>query len=396
MTHDPILTQLVGDKGAFARDHWGRTPILRRGAWRDATADLFGVTDVLATLTGSALRPPHVRLVKGGRPVPAERFTHAVHIAHGIITDAVDPERLLSEFRQGATLMLDSFEDHSPRVQEACRSLSRSLRCPVDSYVFITPPGEKGLELHYDIKDVFVVQLVGSKNWKVYSQVRPTPDESKVLPGVDLGMPEVDTRLEPGDVLYVPKGTPHIAAAPDVFSVHISFAAKPHTWAALLRLAADNALQLPAFESVPNVLAADPDVIRTDLISRLEQVREVICENLSAGAEAILDAGIAQRPALDTVLGSLALLATRDEGLSILRRRPIEVSQGGDDRILVRTTGSAMTMPGSCRSAVELLAKRDTVQLAELTEHLQIEASLTLLGHLVQYGAVSIGAGGRP
>ncbi|MFI6824984.1 hypothetical protein ACIBJE_29155 [Micromonospora sp. NPDC050187] len=155
MTHDPILTQLVGDKGTFARDHWGRTPILRRGTWRDATADLFGVTNVLATLTGSALRPPHVRLVKGGRPVPAERFTHAVRIAHGIITDAVDLERLLSEFRQGATLMLDSFEDDSPRVQEACRSLSQSPRCPVDSYVFITPPGEKGLELHYDIKDVF-------------------------------------------------------------------------------------------------------------------------------------------------------------------------------------------------------------------------------------------------
>jgi ribosomal protein L16 Arg81 hydroxylase len=390
MVHHPTahdtLDHLVGDPNAFVVSYWGQALLIRRGAWPEAATNLVRLSDILKTLTGSALRPPHIRLVKDGRPVPAERFTRETRIAHGTITDAVDPDRVLSEFREGATVMLDAFEDHSHTVQAACRSLSRSLRCPVDSYVFITPPGEKGLELHYDIKEVFVVQLVGTKRWKVYPQVTPVPDDSKVFPDTDLGEPQIDTILQPCDVMYIPKGTPHIAAAPEILSIHISFAARPATWTALLQKLLAQALDAPAFTAVPNLLATKPETLRAQLSAKLDELNQAVRNDTNIAFES----GTTAVPALVSALESLTALASPDAELQIHRRQPLQIRRNQAGKTLVRTTGATLAVPEVARPALDALSEHDTIALSELTHHLERPKSLALLGHLVGYGAVAV------
>src|SRR5262249_37612858 len=50
----------------------------------------------------------------------------------------------------------------------------------------------------------------------------------------ELGEPELDVSLRPGDVLYVPYGTPHVAAAEEQVSLHVTVVSLARTWAQLL------------------------------------------------------------------------------------------------------------------------------------------------------------------
>ncbi|HEV8558143.1 MAG TPA: cupin domain-containing protein, partial [Actinophytocola sp.] len=70
-----------------------------------------------------------------------------------------------------------------------------------DVIAFLTPAGRRGLAPHHDPVDVFVIQLEGTKSWRVW----PAPehrrgDDAGNLNESALGEPAVETTLEPGDV----------------------------------------------------------------------------------------------------------------------------------------------------------------------------------------------------
>lgn len=77
--------------------------------------------------------------------------------------------------------------------------------------------------------EVFIIQLEGTKNWKVWKNYikNPTYSMQEVLIQDELHEPEMDILLEPGDILYIPSGTPHIARCIDDYSLHMSIGIIP-------------------------------------------------------------------------------------------------------------------------------------------------------------------------
>jgi lysine-specific demethylase/histidyl-hydroxylase NO66 len=77
----------------------------------------------------------------------------------------------------------------------------------------LTPSGSQGFAPHYDDIEAFVLQLEGRKHWKLY---KPR-SEGEVLPRYsssnfnedEIGSPVLDVVLEPGDMLYFPRGFIH-------------------------------------------------------------------------------------------------------------------------------------------------------------------------------------------
>lgn len=99
---------------------------------------------------------------------------------------------------------------------------------------------------------MYVLQIEGAKRWRVYA-----PPRGHVLPRAsspdfceaDLGAPVLDALLEPGDMLYLPRGAVHQAvAAAGPPSLHLTLSANQRrSWLDLLR---------PAFEARRRPLAA--------------------------------------------------------------------------------------------------------------------------------------------
>ncbi|KAJ8599065.1 hypothetical protein CTAYLR_007612 [Chrysophaeum taylorii] len=110
----------------------------------------------------------------------------------------------------------------------SCAELRASLQshlavgCSVNLYC--TPPGAQGLDVHADDHDVFVVQIAGCKVWRLYDAtgrprlLGPKPKAPAEMLRRGAG---ATWRLEPGDVLYLPRGVYHAATADD-HSIHVT------------------------------------------------------------------------------------------------------------------------------------------------------------------------------
>jgi len=120
----------------------------------------------------------------------------------------------------------------------------------VGANVYITPADSQGLAPHCDDVEILVLQLEGKKTWKLYTpMVELSRDYTQDLSQEDIGEPMFEVTLEPGDLLYFPRGVIHQAKTKsDSHSTHISISTyQQHTWGDFLdhavRLAIDNAME---------------------------------------------------------------------------------------------------------------------------------------------------------
>lgn len=85
----------------------------------------------------------------------------------------------------------------------------------VGTNVYLTPPNSQGFAPHYDDIEAFVLQLEGAKHWKVYAPSTPQEHLPRFSSGNlsqdEIGEPILDVKLEPGDMLYFPRGFIHQA-----------------------------------------------------------------------------------------------------------------------------------------------------------------------------------------
>ncbi len=115
-------------------------------------------------------------------------------------------------------------------------NLALALDQPVQVNAYLTPPGTKGLELHFDYHDVFVLQLDGRKRWRVWEPLPRTRQPVRRGPAVpmptfdELGEPLFDLTLHAGDCLYLPRGFPHAAETVEAASSHLTIGVMALTW----------------------------------------------------------------------------------------------------------------------------------------------------------------------
>lgn len=176
----------------------------------------------------------------------------------------VDGEKeLLNEegqitMKQFNTLMKDqkaTFQVHQPqRYNDGLWNLMEKMESHfgslVGANVYITPADSQGLAPHCDDVEIFVLQLEGKKTWKLYKpMVELSRDYTQDLMQDSIGEPIFEVTLEPGDLLYFPRGTIHQAkTTSDGHSTHISISTyQQHTWGDFMdhavRLAIDNAME---------------------------------------------------------------------------------------------------------------------------------------------------------
>ena len=234
-TGRPALRRLVVDPVGFAADTWGRSPLLTRAADLPGDlGDLFSEDAVDALVSTHGLRTPFLRVAKDGTTLANRAFTSGGGVGAGI-ADQADDTRLTSLFADGATLVLQALHRTWPPVVRFAQQLAGDLGHPVQVNAYVTPPQSRGFDDHYDVHDVFVLQVSGAKRWRIHAPVHEAPlrdqpwtDRRDAVRAEAEREPLVDAVLEPGDVLYLPRGTLHAATALGDVSTHLTFGV--HTW----------------------------------------------------------------------------------------------------------------------------------------------------------------------
>ena len=135
-------------------------------------------------------------------------------------------------------------------------ALDNFWMCPVGSNAYLTPPQSQGFAPHWDDIDAFILQLEGQKRWRLYA---PT-SSSHILPmrssrdfnRDELGDVILDVVLEPGDLLYLPRGMVHEAeTVGEKASLHLTISAnQDRSYAALLQEILPRAVAMAAQKNV--------------------------------------------------------------------------------------------------------------------------------------------------
>jgi len=97
----------------------------------------------------------------------------------------------------------------SPRLQEVARALETLLHQPVQAAMFWSKAEAKAI-IHYDSRDNIAVQLEGKKRWFISTEPAGLQNSWKQVGEPLPQLPNyrvVDA--EPGDLIYIPRGTPH-------------------------------------------------------------------------------------------------------------------------------------------------------------------------------------------
>ncbi|MEU3220200.1 cupin domain-containing protein [Streptomyces sp. NPDC006971] len=194
--------------------------------WRVRTPG--GFLGVVANGTGENLRK--------GEMVPLHRYAIPTTNRRAVTWSRIQSADFHAQLKDGASLVLDAVEKIHPAVGMAAEGLERFLGTSVQANAYASWTDREGFGLHWDDHDVVVVQVHGSKRWRLYGATREAPTFRDVeSPESPEGDPVADIVLAPGDVLYLPRGWWHaVTADQGTESLHLTFGMVPHTGADLM------------------------------------------------------------------------------------------------------------------------------------------------------------------
>lgn len=197
--------------------------------------ELLSIDDIDRFLATIKYRTAECFCVDGNSPIDVAEFSD-----RGVI----DARKAISLFDRGATIILNRVQLYHPPLAQFCQKLSNELGAPCQANVYMTPPGARGFDVHFDTHDVLIAQVAGQKTWSVFNSVIDLPLASQgnsELPEVT-SSPSARGKLSPGNVLYIPRGWAHEGTTDNSVSLHITFGIYAFTWADLLLEAVSDAI----------------------------------------------------------------------------------------------------------------------------------------------------------
>jgi ribosomal protein L16 Arg81 hydroxylase len=212
----------------FFSEHFEKKPLRVARNDPDYYADLLSFEDIDRVISGMGLSVPEITVTRAGGNITAADFAYE--------SGFIDPVRVNQLFADGATVILSGLHERLPKLARFCRALEAVFSSRVQTNIYMTQAESQGFKAHYDDHDVIVLQIAGTKEWRLYDTPVELPLASQ---GFDPGQVEVGEEterflLQPGDMLYVPRGLAHDAVATGEPSLHITTGLMTRSWADVL------------------------------------------------------------------------------------------------------------------------------------------------------------------
>jgi hypothetical protein len=229
-----LAKKLVGPDGLAAFDaHIRETRTARFETALDAAeaSSLFDVRRLERAIDDGAIAVGQIDIFVRGHIV---RIADLAHRSGRTVLDIA-----AEQLGAGATLRVRDLQRADADLVAFGRAVQEAFSATAQINLYLTPPLRDGFPPHFDITDVLVVQVAGSKSWRIHSDyadqqrlpMSDTPwDPRRYIP-TDAGE---ELTLRTGDVLYIPRGFMHSAVSLAEESMHLTISLAPMTYADLL------------------------------------------------------------------------------------------------------------------------------------------------------------------
>jgi hypothetical protein len=331
----------------------------------NANPPLLAWDDLNEIVAAHRLEPPRMRLSRAGEALPVTAYSILRTNRRGVSWYQPQPADFHARLAEGASLVIDAIDQVHPPVREAAAGLERFFRTPVQVNAYASWTAEEGFGTHWDDHDVVVLQLEGSKRWKIHGPTRQAPAWRDVeAPEAPAGDPIADIVLAPGDLLYLPRGWWHaVSADQGTASLHLTFGLTTQTGAEFLDWLSDDLrasvtvrADVPRF-GTPEERAGYLAALRKDVLATLDDPAVL------NRWETSLDVTHPGRPRLS--LPYLTGVPT-EPGITVRTTVPHARIDQDDQAVTFAGAGNAWTFALPVAPLLRLLACGRPVTLAEL------------------------------
>lgn len=320
----------------------------------DKFHNLFGWADLTHLLNVSPIPHPTMRLSLKGE-----------------LLEAADPIAVVAQCRAGATMIINTIHLFDEKIGRFAAQLARELGEPVNVNMYLSQPSKPAFNRHYDIHDVFILQIAGKKGWSVYEPTVTFPlFEMKFHGATPPTEPRLQTILSPGDILYIPRGHWHEATAADEQSLHLTVGIDAHTGIDFLtwvvnELREDEQCRAP----LPLVLDEEPsDTVNAVRRDFLESVQKRLAHKLASQHtvpeylkyRAALDRGVTRFSLPEQLLDAPASQLGISRFVRPDYQRVTIEHDDATDELLLTVWGKVLRMPIAAEALVRLILSRPT------------------------------------
>ncbi|MDK2123898.1 cupin domain-containing protein [Parachitinimonas caeni] len=203
------------DSETFFKDYWEKRAFFIKRAKTGYFDSLLSLADIDQFIGTRLFRKADIRIAKQGKIRDFEDFSK---------DGAADRGILLNEFANGSTLVFEHLNRHHAPLAHAIYQCEADLHVPFRSNIYLTPAQSQGFAQHWDTHDVLILQVHGKKTWQVFDSPMALPHEAHKFDSSWTGKANLlaEITLEPGDVLFLPRGFVHSASTSDGTSLHIT------------------------------------------------------------------------------------------------------------------------------------------------------------------------------
>jgi ribosomal protein L16 Arg81 hydroxylase len=269
------------DADTFRAQYVGKRPIhiRREGAVAPAVLSWQRLNEVLAL--APFWNEDTLKVYFRSRAALRDNYCDTSDVRAGAKAPA-DPAKVKALLGLGASLVANHFHRVCPEVAAVAHVLEREFAARVAANVYCSFKGVQAFQTHFDLHDVFALQVEGEKTWRVYESradapVAPLPpgDEIEKWLTASRGRLLFEADMKPGDILYLPRGQYHDALTGAQASLHVSFGVTPATGLAVFKLL-ENALTVEsAFRQyLPD--ARNETLLRERLATLAERIKTVL------------------------------------------------------------------------------------------------------------------------
>jgi ribosomal protein L16 Arg81 hydroxylase len=225
---DEIMAPLGAER--FFAEYEGRKPLHLKGE-PQKFAEVMNWAKLSEMLSQATIwSQSSLKLILDKETIPPARYCATAAGRDGGQVLRPDPDKVQDFLRRGATLIADDIDHLNPGLTALAHAIEQGLSGMVQGNLYLSSRRRQGFAAHFDTHDVYAVHVEGTKTWHVYEGRAADPIAHPMFRSYGQDHHEqakgkllMDVHMEPGDLLYLPRGQYHEAVADEGGAVHVAF-----------------------------------------------------------------------------------------------------------------------------------------------------------------------------
>lgn len=374
----------------FFAAYWEQRPLHISGRAPDYYREVFSLDSFDHALMNGKLEAGDLIVAKEGKNIDSGDYIKSDGTA--------DLSKLYDYHRQGYTIYLYHLDKRDAEVRRLCRNVEGVLHHRTYPAAFLSPPQAVGLNAHFDVPEIFVLQLHGEKTWRLYRPVVDKPfknsEQVPVRPD-EIGAPVLEATLRAGDLLYFPRGYVHEPFTNTVSSLHITMGLTVRVWWDVFQVGLEQMAQRMARlrdtlprgyltqDTTPEMRATFASLMQEFAASfDLERALRGLREDFFLSRPPPPDGHFRQLEKLDDV--SADTLVERRESV-------ICFVHGNDERAGIVFSGGKLSGPPGLEQSLRDIAERDApFRVRDIATLLPLDSKIVLVRGLIKAGLLKV------